>query len=109
MCSNVSTYNNARSPWIEQEHGTHEKGAGEHHANEEQQPVAQADILLPEKEWVAVWVAGHTQATVVVADGAHTLNGLHKLGCLAQPVEVEGKLCVFNGLCSRNWGKNDKE
>lgn len=64
--------------------------------------MTQADILLPEKEWVAVWVARHTQATVVVADGAHTLNGLHKLGCFTQPVEVEGKLCVFNGLCGRN-------
>lgn len=98
-----TTYNNAGGPWIEQEDSTYEKSAGEYHANKEQQPVAQADILLPEEEWIAVRVAGHTQATVVVADVAHTLNGLHKLGCLTQPVEVEGKLCVFNGLCSRNW------
>lgn len=64
--------------------------------------MAQADILLPEEKRVAIRVAGQTQATEVATDGTHTLNGLHKLGCLAQPVEVERKLCVFNGLRGRN-------
>lgn len=42
-------------------------------------------------------------SAVVAADGPHALDGLHKLRRLPEPVEVEGELCVFNGLSSRDW------
>lgn len=64
--------------------------------------MAQAYILLPEEEGVAVGVAGQALMAVVAADGPDTLDGLHKLWRLAKPVEVEGKLCIFDGLSGRN-------
>lgn len=67
--------------------------------------MAQTDVLLPEQERVAVGVGGQPLSAVVVADCPHALNGLHKLWRLPEPVEVEGELCVFDGLGSRNWTK----
>lgn len=40
---------------------------------------------------------------VVAADGPYALDGFHKLRRLPEPVEVEGELCVFDGLSSRDW------
>lgn len=65
--------------------------------------MAQADVLLPEQERVAVGVGGQALSAVVAADGAHALDGLHKLRRFPEPVEVEGELCVFDGLSSRDW------
>lgn len=62
--------------------------------------MAQTNVLLPEEERVAVGVRGQALPTVVTADGPHALDGLHKLRSLPEPVEVEGELCVFDGLSS---------
>lgn len=62
----------------------------------------QTDVLLPEEERVAVGVGGQALLAVVVADCSHALDGLHKLRGLSEPVEVEGELCVFDGLGSGN-------
>lgn len=71
--------------------------------------MTQAYILLPEQERVAVRVAGQALASVVAADGTDALDGLHELWRLAEPVEVEGKLCIFDGLGRRNcrWKRKD--
>lgn len=42
-------------------------------------------------------------SAVVAADGPYALDGFHKLRRLPEPVEVEGELCVFDGLSSRDW------
>lgn len=52
------THDDASGPRVEEEEGADEKGAGEHDADGQQQPVAQADVLLPEEERVAVGVGG---------------------------------------------------
>lgn len=65
--------------------------------------MAQTNILFPEQERVAVGVGGQALSAVVAADGPHALDGLHKLRRLPEPVEVEGELCVFDGLSSRDW------
>lgn len=65
--------------------------------------MAQTNILLPEQEWVAVGVGGEALSAVVTADGSHALDGLHKLRRLPEPVEVEGELCIYNGLSGWNW------
>lgn len=93
-----NTHYDAGGPRIEQEEGADQKGARQHNTDGQQQPVAQADVLFPEQEGVAVGVRGQALPTVVAADSPHALNGLHKLWCLPEPVEVEGELCVFNGL-----------
>lgn len=65
--------------------------------------MAQTDILFPEEERVPIRVGGQAFLAVVVADCPHTLDGFHKLRRLPEPVEVEGELCVFDGLSSWNW------
>ena len=65
--------------------------------------MAQTNILFPEQERVAVGIGGQALSTVIAADSPHALDGLHKLWRLPEPVEVEGKLCIFNWLSSRNW------
>lgn len=65
--------------------------------------MAQTNVLFPKQERVAVGVGGQAFLAVVTADGSHALYGLHELRRLPEPVEVEGELCVFNGLSSRNW------
>ena len=67
--------------------------------------MAQADVLLPEKERVAIGVAGEPLAAVVAADGPDALDGFHKLRRLSEAVEVERKLCVFDRFSGGNWGK----
>lgn len=62
MYSIVSIFSNthydARSPRVEQEEGTDQKGAGKHDTDGQQEPVAQTNILFPEQERVAVGVGG---------------------------------------------------
>lgn len=48
-------------------------------------------------------------SAVVAADSPHALDGLHKLRRLPEPVEVEGELCVFDGLSSRDWMERQRE
>lgn len=50
------TYNNACSPEVEQQDSTHQEGAGQHHTDRQQEPVAQANVLLPEKKWVSIGI-----------------------------------------------------
>lgn len=104
MCvrADLKTYDNPSRPWVEQEKGTDQKGAGEHNTDGQEKPVTQTNILLPKQERVAVGVGGQALSAVVAADGPDALNGLHKLWRLPEPVEVEGELCVFNRLSSRN-------
>lgn len=64
--------------------------------------MAQTNILLPEKKGVSVGVRRQALSAVVAADCPHTLDGLHKLWRLPEPVEVEGELCVFDGLSCRD-------
>lgn len=61
--------------------------------------MAEADVLLPEEEGVAVGVAGEPQARVVTADGSDFLNGFNEVRGVTQAVEVERELSVFDGLC----------
>lgn len=96
------THYNSSSPGVKQEDGTDQEGAGQNNAYRQEKPVAQANVLLPEQEWVPVWVAGQALTAVVAADGTDTLDGLHELWRLAESVEVEGKLCIFDGLGCRN-------
>lgn len=94
------TYNDAGSPGVEQENRTDQEGAGQHHADRQQEPVSEANVLLPEQEGVSVRVVEHTLATKLIADGPHTLNGLHEVAGLAKAVQVEGELGKLQGLCS---------
>lgn len=71
--------------------------------------MAQADVLLPEEEGVAVGVGGQAQPAGVAADGPHALDGLHELRRLPQPVEVEGELCVLDWFSSGNCGGEKKK
>lgn len=48
-------------------------------------------------------------SAVVAADGPYALDGFHKLRRLPEPVEVEGELCVFDGLSSRDWMERKSE
>lgn len=98
--SGPGTHDDSSRPGVEQEEGADEEGAGEHHADGQQQPVTQTNVLLPEEEGVAVGVGREALPAVVAADGPNALDGLHKLRRLPEPVEVEGELCVFNGLSS---------
>jgi len=97
------THDDAGGPRVEQEQRADQKGAGEHDADGQQEPVAQTNVLFPEQEGVAVGVGGEALPAVVAADRPHALDGLHELRRLPEPVEVEGELCVFDGLSSRDW------
>lgn len=105
----INTHDDAGRPRVKQEEGADEERAGEHHADGQQQPVSQTNILFPEEERVAVGVGREPLPAVVAADGPHALDGLHKLRRLPEPVEVEGELCVFNGLSSRDWKETQME
>lgn len=52
------THDDASGPRVKQEEGTDEKGAGEHDADGQQQPMAQTNILFPEQERVPIGVGG---------------------------------------------------
>lgn len=65
--------------------------------------MAQTNILFPEEEGVSVGVGGQALSAVVAANSPHALDGFHKLWSLPEPVEVEGELCVFDGLGCRDW------
>lgn len=107
--SGPDTHDDSGCPGVEQEEGADEEGAGQHHTDGQQQPVTQTNVLFPEEERVAVGVGRQALPAVVAADGPHALDGLHKLRRLPEPVEVEGELCVFNGLSSRDWIETHKE
>lgn len=93
-------YNDAGGPGVEQENCTDQEATGQHHADGQQEPVSQSDVLLPEQERVSVRVVEHTLAAKLVADGPHALDGLHKVAGLAKAVQVEGELSKLQGLCS---------
>lgn len=95
------SYNDASSPGVEQENSTDKEGAGQHNADGQQEPVSEANILLPEQEGVSIWVAEHTLATKLIADGPHTFNGFHKVTGLAKAIQVEGELGKLQGF--RSW------
>lgn len=96
----LSTYNDACSPGVEQEDRTDQEGAGQHHTDRQQEPVSEANVLLPEQEGVSVGVIEHTLAAKLIANGAHTLDGFHKVAGLTKAVQVEGELSKLQGLCS---------
>lgn len=56
--SSCYTHNDASGPRVKQEEGTDKKGAGEHDADGQQQPMAQTNILFPEQERVPIRVGG---------------------------------------------------
>lgn len=97
-----NTHYDAGGPRVEQEEGTDQKGTGEHDTDGQQEPVAQTNVLFPEQERVAIGVGGQALTAVVAADSPHALDGLHELRRLPEPIEVEGELCVFDGLGSRD-------
>lgn len=94
------TYNDACSPGVEQEDRTDQEGAGQHHTDRQQEPVSEANVLLPEQEGVSVRVIEHTLAAKLITNGAHTLDGFHKVAGLAKAVQVEGKLSKLQRFCS---------
>lgn len=73
------TYNNACCPGVKQQDGTHQEGTGQHHADRQQEPVAQANVLLPEKERVSIGVVWYALAHKFFTNGANTLNGLNEV------------------------------
>lgn len=93
-------YNDAGGPGVEQEDGADQEGAGQHHADGQQEPVAEADVLLPEQEGVSVGVVEHALAAELVTDGPHALDGLHEVAGLAKAVQVEGELGELQRFCS---------
>lgn len=95
-------YNDASNPGVEQENGTDEEGAGQRHGDGQQEPVPEADVLLPEEEGVSVRVAEHALAAKLLADGPHTFNDLHKVTGLAKVVQVEGELSKLQGFSRGN-------
>lgn len=93
-------YNDAGSPGVEQEDRTDQEGAGQNHTDRQQEPMSEANVLLPEQEGVSIRVVEHTLAAELIADGPHTLDGLHKVTSLAKAIQVEGELGKLEGLCS---------
>lgn len=93
------TYNDSGGPGVEQENGTNQEGAGQHHADGQQEPVSEADVLLPEEEGVSVGVVEHALAAKLITDGAHTLDGFHKVAGLAKTIQVEGELGELQRFC----------
>ena len=101
----VRTHDDAGRPGVEQQQGADKEGAGQQDADGQQEPVAQANVLLPEEEGVAAGVAQHPVALGgLPADGPHALNRLHKVGCATQPAQVEGELGELQRLGCRDWG-----
>lgn len=98
--ANWLTYNDAGSPGVEQQNRTDQECAGQHHTDRQQEPVSEANVLLPEQEGVSVRVVEHALAAKLVADGPHALDGLHKVAGLPKAVQVEGELGKLQGLCS---------
>lgn len=93
------TYNDAGCPGVEQKNRTNQEGAGQHHANRQQEPVSEANVLLPEEEGVSVWVVEHTLPAKLITDGPHTFDGFHKVAGLAKAIQIEGELSKLQGLC----------
>lgn len=98
-------YNDASNPGVEQENGTDEEGASQGDGDRQQEPVSEADVLLPEQEGVTVRVAEHALAAKLLADGPHTFNSLHKVTGVAKVVQVEGELSELQGFSSWNCKK----
>lgn len=96
-------YDDGSDPGVEEENGTDEEGAGQRYSDRQQEPVSEADVLLPEQEGVSIWVAEHALVAKLLADGPHTFNGLHKVTGLAKVVQVEGELSELQGFRSWNY------
>lgn len=97
------TYNDAGGPGVEQENGADQEGAGQHHADGQQEPVPEANVLLPEQEGVSIGVVEDALAAELVAHRPHALNGLHEVAGLAEAIQVEGELGKLQRLCSRDY------
>lgn len=102
-------YNDASNPGVEEENGADEKGAGQRDGDGEQEPVSEADVLLPEEEGVSVRVVEHALAAELLADGPHAFDGLHKVAGVAKVVQVEGKLSKLQGFSSWNCEQKKKK
>lgn len=100
-------YNDASNPGVEEENGADEEGAGQRDGDGQQEPVSEADVLLPEQEGVSVRVAEHALAAKLLADGPHTLDGLHKVTGVAKVIQVEGELSELQGF--RSWNCKQKK
>lgn len=75
-----NTHNDAGCPRIEQQKGAHQESTDQHDADSLQKPVAQANVLLPEKERVATGITEHTMCLgSLIADSSHALNSCHKV------------------------------
>lgn len=97
------TYNDTCGPWIEQQDGAHQEGAGQDYADGQQEPVAQADVLLPEEERVAIRIVPDALAHELLTDRAHAFDSLNEIRGLPEAVQVEGKLSKLQGFSSRDW------
>lgn len=95
-------YNDAGGPGVEQEDGADQEGAGQYHTDGQQEPVSEADVLLPEQEGVSVGVVEHALAAKLITDGPHALDGLHEVASLPKAVQVEGELGKLQRLSSRD-------
>lgn len=73
------TYNDCSSPGVQKKEGTHQECAGQDHADGQEQPVAEPNVLLPEEEWVAIRVTWYSQAGEIVANGSNFLYSVHKI------------------------------
>lgn len=102
VTESLVAYNDASGPGVEQQDRADQEGAGQHHTDRQQEPVSQADVLLPEQERVSVRVVEHALATELVADGPHALDGFHKVAGLAEAIQVEGELGKLQRLSSRD-------
>lgn len=96
------THNDAGGPRVEQEQSANQEGACQHHADGQEEPMSEADVLLPEQERVSVGVVEQALAAELVADGPHALDGFHEVAGLPQPVQVVRELSELQGLCGRN-------
>ena len=96
------TYNDASCPWVEQEDRTNQEGASQYHTDRQQEPVSEANVLLPEQEWVSIGVVEDALATKLITNGPHALNGFHKVTSLAKTIQVERKLGKLQRLRCRD-------
>jgi hypothetical protein len=64
--------------------------------------VSQADVLLPEQEWVTIGVVENTFTGEFLADGPHALDALDEVGRLPQAVQIERELSKLQGLRGRD-------
>lgn len=100
------TYNDSSSPGVQQEKGTHQECTGQDHADGQEEPMAETNILFPEEEWVAIRIIWHSQAGIIVANGSHFLDRFHKVWRLSKAIEVERKLGILDWLSCADYKTN---